>query len=38
MTDQEMQLTAQEFWEEIEKEAENLEITVDYYLEEFFCS
>jgi len=38
MTDQEMQLAAQEFWEEIEKEAEKLEITVDYYLEEFFCS
>jgi len=29
---------AQEFWEQVEKEASELEVTVDYYLEEFFCS
>ena len=34
----EAQLIAQEFWEMVEREAEELEVTVDYYLEEFFCS
>jgi hypothetical protein len=29
---------AEDFWIQIEKEAEKLEITVDYYLAEFFCS
>jgi hypothetical protein len=29
---------AEQFWEEIEREATELEVTVDYYLEEFFCS
>tara|TARA_B100002019_G_scaffold290386_1_gene307975 strand:- start:1646 stop:1765 length:120 start_codon:yes stop_codon:yes gene_type:complete len=29
---------AQEFWDQVEKEAAELEVTVDYYLEEFFCS
>ena len=34
MTEKEMQQVAEEFW----KEAERLEITVDYYLAEFYCS
>ena len=34
----EAQEIAQEFWEMIEREAAELEVTVDYYLEEFFCS
>jgi hypothetical protein len=41
MTEQEKmnaQLIAQEFWLMVEKEAAELEVTVDYYLEEFFCS
>ena len=29
---------AQEFWVMVESEAAELEVTVDYYLEEFFCS
>ena len=29
---------AYEFWEQIEKEAAELEVTVDYYLEEFYSS
>ena len=29
---------AQEFWAMVEKEAAELEVTVDYYLAEFFCS
>tara|TARA_A100001201_G_scaffold11654_1_gene15380 strand:+ start:171 stop:296 length:126 start_codon:yes stop_codon:yes gene_type:complete len=29
---------ALEFWMQIEKEAEKLELPIDYYLEEFFCS
>ena len=29
---------ATDFWKEIEKEAEQLEVTVDYYIEEFFTS
>ena len=37
MTKQEQKI-AQEFWVEIEKEAARLEITVDYYLAEFFSS
>jgi hypothetical protein len=32
------QQIAQEFWAMIEYEAAELEVTVDYYLEEFFCS
>ena len=27
-----------DFWKEVEKEAEELEVTVDYYMEEFFTS
>ena len=27
---------AREFWEEIEREAARLEVTVDYYLAEFY--
>ena len=34
----EAQQIAHEFWEMIESEAAGLEVTVDYYLEEFFCS
>ena len=29
---------ATDFWKEVEKEAEELEVTVDYYIEEFFTS
>jgi len=28
----------EEFWKEIESEAAKYEVTVDYYLAEFFCS
>jgi hypothetical protein len=38
MTEKEMQQAAEEFWEEVEREAARLEITVDYYLAEFYCS
>jgi hypothetical protein len=41
MTEQEKknaQLIAEEFWLMVEREAAELEVTVDYYLEEFFCS
>lgn len=41
MTEQEKmnaEQIAQEFWEIVEREASELEVTVDYYLEEFFCS
>ena len=41
MTEQERimyQELAQEFWVQIEKEAAELEVTVAYYLEEFYCS
>jgi len=41
MTEQEKknaQLIAEEFWLMVEHEAAELEVTVDYYLEEFFCS
>lgn len=38
MTQQEMETAAQEFWDEVEKEAAENEVTVDYYLAEFFCS
>jgi hypothetical protein len=29
---------ARDFWEEVEREAEKLEVTVDYYLAEFYHS
>ena len=29
---------ATDFWTEVEREAEELEVTVDYYIEEFFTS
>ena len=32
----EMDKVAEEFWKEIEREAEKLEVTVDYYLAEFY--
>jgi hypothetical protein len=34
----EAQQIAEEFWAEIEAEAEKYEVTCDYYLAEFFCS
>lgn len=34
----EEQQIAEEFWAEVEAEAAALEIPVDYYLAEFFCS
>ena len=37
MTEQEMEQESQEFWEQVEREAARLEVTVDYYLAEFFC-
>jgi hypothetical protein len=33
-----METAAQEFWDKVEQEAAELEVTVDYYLAEFFCS
>jgi len=40
MTKNEMeaQQIAQEFWAMVEEEAAKYEVTVDYYLAEFFCS
>tara|TARA_S200002703_G_scaffold157046_1_gene163998 strand:- start:231 stop:347 length:117 start_codon:yes stop_codon:yes gene_type:complete len=38
MTQEELQTASEEFWDEIEREAAKLEVTVDYYLAEFFCS
>jgi hypothetical protein len=38
MTQEELQTASDEFWYQVEKEAEELEVTVDYYLAEFFCS
>jgi hypothetical protein len=32
----EMNKVAEEFWKEVESEAAKLEITVDYYLAEFY--
>ena len=32
----EMDKVAEEFWKEIEREAEKFEVTVDYYLAEFY--
>ena len=32
----EMNKAAEEFWKEIEREAAKLEVTVDYYLAEFY--
>ena len=31
-----MEQAAEEFWKEVEAEAERLEVTVDYYLAEFY--
>lgn len=33
-----MEIVAEEFWAEVESEAERLEVTVDYYLAEFYCT
>ena len=40
MTDKELETVgSEEFWTEVEGfEAERLEITVDYYLAEFYCT
>ena len=41
MTEQEKkyyEYLAEDFWSKIEREAAELEVTVDYYLEEFFFS
>jgi hypothetical protein len=32
----EMNKVAEEFWKEVEREAAKLEVTVDYYLAEFY--
>lgn len=32
----EMDKVAEEFWKEVEREAAKLEVTVDYYLAEFY--
>ncbi len=32
----EMNKAAEEFWKEVEREAAKLEVTVDYYLAEFY--
>jgi len=32
----EMDKVAEEFWKEVEREAEKLEVTVDYILQEFY--
>ncbi len=32
----EMNKAAEEFWKEVEREASRLEVTVDYYLAEFY--
>jgi len=36
LTEEELREAADEFWEQMEKEAAKLEITVDYYLAEFY--
>ena len=38
MTDKELENESIEFWETVEREAAEIEVTVDYYLAEFFCS
>lgn len=35
MTDQEIDELVNNFWEDLEEEAAKLEVTVDYYVEEF---
>ena len=35
-TNEEMEKIAEEFWKQAEQEAEKLEVTVDYYLAEFY--
>jgi len=36
MTEKELEKVAEEFWEEVEREAARLEVTIDYYLAEFY--
>jgi len=38
MTEKEIEQASEEFWAEVESEAAKLEIPVDYYLAEFYCS
>ena len=38
MTEKEIEQASEEFWAEVEREAARLEIPVDYYLAEFYCS
>jgi hypothetical protein len=38
MTEKEIEQVAEEFWEMIEQEAAENEVTCDYYLAEFYCS
>jgi hypothetical protein len=38
MTEKEIQLAAQEFWDEVNELAERYEVPVDYILYEFYCS
>lgn len=38
MIDQEMQTIAEKFWQEIEIEAEENHVTVEYFMEEFYCT
>ena len=35
-TNEEMERIAEEFWAEVEEESARLEVTVDYYLAEFY--
>tara|TARA_B100000287_G_scaffold200077_1_gene188984 strand:+ start:96 stop:224 length:129 start_codon:yes stop_codon:yes gene_type:complete len=36
-TEEELKQAADQFWDEMEQKAAELEVTVDYYLEEFYC-
>jgi len=38
MIDQEMQTIAEKFWQDIEIEAEENDVTVEYFMEEFYCT
>ena len=38
MTEKEIEQASEEFWAEVESESAKLEIPVDYYLAEFYCS
>ena len=36
-TEEELKQAADQFWDEMEQKAAELEVTVDYYLEEYYC-